>query len=1835
MLEVDPESLEAILLRTREAPDGPASEALAPDEWERLIQILKHQLGGFEEPEIRLLALEHVGEIYEHQLGDAQRALRWWAQALTGYPFVEVACAQLERLAALSDDWARVVQVYASAQKRVAAADVRHVQLCLARVYLEEQGDHQRAVRIYRSLWDKEHDLAALEALEQYYVGAGKQDEVVRLIRERVARAETVEERVGLLLRLGYLYEVELQQPDQAVECYRRVLRSEDRGNRQALEALEQIYLRRERWRDLLSIYERMVEDAQDDGQRVEYLVRMGRICDDALGDRTRSRKLWARVLELRGDDREVLFEMRRRFEAMERWEELAEVLGRLAAIEEDPEERAAIYERQGRVLGDRLEDPRRALESWRKVLEADPENVGGLLAISDHYGALGEWEELSKTLKHLLEVGTREGRGGAFLIGLHTQLARLEEGELGHPDEAVEAWRRVLELDPENRDALNGLESLLARENRWGECLEVLESQLRLARTDEERLELLMRRAGMLRDGLEDLDAAIDGYRLVLDLDPGNEEAQQVLGNILHQGERWEELVAQIFSRLESVGNRLQAVQLLQEAAVIYEEQLGQADKAFAVWQAALRQDLENDVTISNLDRLAAQLGRYEELLAGYQQGLQSTPSAPIKVVLLTAMARCYGLEMGQVDRAVSLLHEALHLDPEAIGALEVLAECYRRAGRSAELAPVLKRQADLERDGAAAVRLLKELGSLWSQLGDPGRAIKSFEKVVEIEPTHLGALGALEALYLACGMWQPLVDVLRRQLELYPDDAARFVEFKTRIGEIYDQQLGELERAMQSYREVLELEPDNVTAMRALVSLYDRTDQIEAYLEMVERLLGHSSTEERLEMYPKIAAAWEEQFKRPERAMAALEKLLEADPRSERSYVELARLCRQNDDPKRLADVLGRHADAVDDPGERVGLLLSLGETCDTELRDSQRAVEAFNRALELEAGATRALLALTKLHERQEDWPAAVAALERLAPLVSGTERADVLFRLGRIHEEELVRAEGRGEGPPRAGAERPTMLRAEQLYTEALAVDEGHFDSMTRLVAMRRDRGDWAEAAAMMIRAEGYTSNQAKRVQLLHEAGMIHLQHLEDEGRAVELLSRTLEVDPDHMASGLPLAEIYFREEKHELLEPVLDMLARKVDPRDRKTQHQVNYRLGRTAAALGKAEKAIRCFEAARLIDTTHLPTLKALAELQYRGEQWAEAFKLYQTILIHHRPSLSEPEVVEIFFRLGDIKRQQGEWRKALNYFEKGQEVDQSHRATLEGMVDVQERLANWKAVIEAKTALLAVVAPEERFELFLETADLMYQQLRDIKGAVENYHAAVALRPDDRVLLTKFVEVLTEAEAWEDVLQIVLRLAELEKNPEIRARFFRTAGVMCRDQLNQPDQAVHFFNEALDCAPGQLETFEAVDRLLTAAKDWPALERNYRRMIQRMPPDSDARLTAMLWHNLGEVYRSRLKRPQDAVAAFEEALRLETDNLQRRAILAELYELLGPVHAAKAIAQHRALIASNQDRIGSYHALVRLHLAQNDQDGAWCVCEALALVKQATEEERQLHERHRTRTPRRARGRFSEALWRECVLVPGQNTQIDALLAALAPLLIELMARPAKDFGLKKRQRIKPSAGSPLMEVFHHVSSVLGGLSAELYQAPEQKEPLLVANTTGSPTLVVNQMLLSSVDEKQLAFTLGQQLTYLRPAYFLCRLFPAPNQLRLLLAAVFKLVNPAANVPPDALELTAQLTQPFQSHPGLLQQLAELLRPLASSGTLDLTPWWNSISLAADRVGFILCDDLQVAAKVIQSEPTVFGTMPASDKVKRLVAYCVSPEYARVRRELGISVPV
>src|SRR5207302_8275578 len=138
-----------------------------------------------------------------------------------------------------------------------------------------------------------------------------------------------------------------------------------------------------------------------------------------------------------------------------------------------------------------------------------------------------------------------------------------------------------------------------------------------------------------------------------------------------------------------------------------------------------------------------------------------------------------------------------------------------------------------------------------------------------------------------------------------------------------------------------------------------------------------------------------------------------------------------------------------------------------------------------------------------------------------------------------------------------------------------------------------RGDWVKAAQMMVRAEAQTGNGLEKARLLFEAGRIYSEKLESELNAADLFARVLELDPEHVEAGEPLAEIYFRDEQWQKLEPILDMLVRKADQRKlaNKELNQLYYRSARTADELGNSDKAIRYYKQAYDLDPTYLPTL--------------------------------------------------------------------------------------------------------------------------------------------------------------------------------------------------------------------------------------------------------------------------------------------------------------------------------------------------------------------------------------------------------------------------------------------------------------------------------------------------------------------------------------------------------------------------------------------------------------------------------------------------------------------
>ncbi|MCA9664794.1 MAG: tetratricopeptide repeat protein, partial [Myxococcales bacterium] len=1208
------------------------------EQWEKLVKIMQVQLERMDEDADKVSAIQRIAEICEQRLGDHHRAFQWWGYALAQDPLSEMITDELERLARTVDGWSDLAGYYGAVLEKVENDDRKRLLKMMARVFDEELRDAARAEESYLYVLQLDDiDPDALAALDRIYDASAMYQELAEILKRRIAITDDTEALIELQLRLGQVYETALEDLDSATKTYNSVLDTDSR-NSKALDALEQIYFRREQWRELYDTYEKLVDIAPGDAGVADCYARMAKISSDALEDPENAQDLWNRVLDLRGEDPIALWALADLYEAAEEWRELVEVLQRQVHITEDGMQQIRLYQRLGRIWGDKLGRDRNALESWMKVLEIDPGNTDALYAMAAIYRNTQAWEELVETLQRLIDIGMTGDMSEDELKTLYTQLGELEGEILLRPQAAIDAWRKVLDLQPDDFRALGALELLLTQEARWEECIQVLQRKVEVLSSDEERIDVLMQAANIWQEKVGDADSASRVYERIMELDNANRTAFEALDSIYREGWHWEKLIDLLLGRTDHADSIDECVTLLQQVAKVYEEQLNMGEQAFVVLQAAFKQDYTNDITAKELERLASSTNKWNELLTEYNTVVQTITDPEVKSDLLVKMGRWYGNELGHLDYAIASVQQALQIDPESVKALTELGNLYRKTARWAELGGVLQRNAELEDEPDRKTELYLSLAELFeTQLQDPNQAIAAYNKALAVDENNADALNSLERLYRVHQQWEALIQILSRKAEntIEPE---LLIPLKQQIGQLFDQQLGNSSAAIDAYKDILTIEPQSLIALRALEALYEKTGQTEDYLDVLEQQLDVSgSDDERVSLYQRMAGVWEEQFNKLDRAAECLEKILIIDERNESTYRSLERLYKQDNRFEDLVDVLRRHINATNDPHQRVEIYMEMGQVYEKSLTDPDRAIEAYNDILSFDPDHTHALDALARLYEDIGAWDRAVDVMTRLTELVDDANyRVNVFYRLGRIYEEQLHDTE-----------------TAEERYMQALEVSPSHAESMVQLIDIYKIRGDWAKAAQLMIRAEQHTQNALEKSRLLHEAGAAYMDQLGDEATAAELFARTLEIDPDHVDAGEPLAHIYFRDGRFAEVEPVLDMLVRKADRRDNRRLQDLYYKLGTASDKLGKNDKALKYYRAAYDIDSTHLPTLLGMADLLHRMEDWDRAFKIYQTILVHHRDSQRQEDIVDIFYRLGNIKLKLGERKKALNMFEK------------------------------------------------------------------------------------------------------------------------------------------------------------------------------------------------------------------------------------------------------------------------------------------------------------------------------------------------------------------------------------------------------------------------------------------------------------------------------------------------------------------------------------------------------------------------------------------------------
>jgi tetratricopeptide (TPR) repeat protein len=1183
---------------------------------------------------------------------------------------------------------------------------------------------------------------------------------------------ESVE--LDLAERAANLFDEKLGDVDRASPYLERMLARQP-SNERAFLRLKQILTTREQWPELGVLYERVVEATAGADRRAELLAEVALVAEEITGDRPKAIGYYERILELDPLHEQAVRALDSLYAAEQRWDRLAQLLER---------------RRQG-ALGD-------------EKLEFDL-RLGTLLF-------------------------TRLGNAAAALSYLEQVLR--DRPSAGQARQLVE---KILDVPELRARAAIVLEAVYASRDEVPELVRVLEIHLEFATAVDERRDLLRRVAELRDERLRDDPGALEAFARLLPLDPDDARARQRMLEIARRLGAHERATGVLTATAAAAGAPMPRAEILMDVAKLCENELNDAARAETVYRQVLQLAPE-DASISlpacrALERIYAH-GDSQQLRDILRIEVRLEDSADARRDLLGRLGELCENVLDDPRGAIDAWRARLEDDPSDAHALSALDGLYERTQSWPELVEVLgARERQTDARDARRTLMVRIARTLADRLANVPSAILAYRAVVDEFGADRASLAALASLYELADRWQDLADTLEADLALAEESADK-LKILTRLGEVRQIKLGNVDGAIEAYRQALGLDPSQERCRAALEAMLDdeasRLDAAEILHPLYEADGLHEKLLKVLEIEAEYADSVTAKLATIARAVQVSEGPLR-DPARALSYASRG-LRESVSDPElpkwierveRLASITGKHQELVEllratageivDGDLQLEVTLRIAEIARSPLGDTALAKEYYAKALDLRGDERRALVALESLYEETGDHQTLLDIVKRRADAAeSEAERKQLLFKQARLCDEKL-------------GDARAATTVYEQILE--MALDPKAIEALERLYAQSERWEDLIGLYERQIIAPAL-SNERKAA-LHHALGTVLEKRTGDVERAFDEYAAALAIDAKHPQSVASLEALMARREyaarAAQMLEPVylarLDWrrvmttlearLAVSQDPDERRLllrrlsklheEQAEDYRaaLETTALLLGE--------------DVTDEGTWAELERLARVANAEPRLAEVYATEL--GKVTADEPATARLAKRTGELFEAQKDVDRALAFYRRAhafepEASDGSFEAIDRLLRDAgrsADRVKLYRDALDYKTD------PSQRLGALHTIARLQETELSDDGGAIDTYRAALDVDEGDLHTLEALSRLYARGERWRDLADLTRRRAEQSALPE--------------DEASLRMQLAKLLVQKLGETRTGIDELQTVVELATSAGDGPGAE--------------------------------------------------------------------------------------------------------------------------------------------------------------------------------------------------------------------------------------------------------------------------------------------------------------------------------------------------------------------------------------------------------------------------
>ncbi|HTQ47250.1 MAG TPA: hypothetical protein VMI75_31055 [Polyangiaceae bacterium] len=866
--------------------------------------------------------------------------------------------------------------------------------------------------------------------------------------------------------------------------------------------------------------------------------------------------------------------------------------------------ELAAMHEELGRLWSESLQQPKKAVENFRRSIDLEPGGAYAIYGAREIYKSLGQWDDAIQMYEAELSIERDPQRQLALLRDEAT--TRRAAGDLPG---ATRALARARQIDDQDAALQQEFGSLIVERLTSGEDVPAQERTI--------GAELLVGLAEAY-DGEHGLAYSAGA----LDIQPGHDRALQLYAHYARALQREDDVSSRYLAYVEANPNGTMAAEARWLLATSYEA-AQQIDNAIQILEPL--RGLGDAQATEKLKELYAQIG----------QPMPTVPPPMPQPVVRQPVATPAG-RAGVAGRGAP-----------------VAAEMAVTGGMGAARRPALP---------ADKLQGVLDAAQMLANKGKRAEAYAKYREVLEGDPAHPEALSWTEDYLRTKRDYASLRDVLLAATRAPGESIDARKERLREVAGLCEGNLRDVDGAINAWKQLLAIDRVDDGARQSLTRLLEKTQRWDDLANLLEQeATTEGDLEKKIALEKKLATLQEQKRRDFAAAAEAWGRIANLTPEDDRAVATASKMFEKAGAMDRAAQVIAENAASITDPLSRGALLERLGELRE-QINDPAAAGEAYADAADAQK-SVKLWEAAERCFVAAERWDrAAQAAVQRAHMAADSKQQAQHFARgaeyFGRAGEDdgvlqnlqraadldptnneymrllsdrytsaqkwtELVELLVRRGDRLTDRSQRVAMRhQAANLYATQLGDKEAaremwlkvledgdDKEALERLIDDAVEREDHTEATTLLRRLGNTAVDRAERARIALREAELLAEGVGDVDMAITTYERILaDLDATCRPALQAIADL---QEARENPSAAADALERELKlVADTTERGQIAGRLARLYERLDDAKNAIRALEIVRKADLEDFDALTRLCELCEKTEQWDKVAEL-------------------------------------------------------------------------------------------------------------------------------------------------------------------------------------------------------------------------------------------------------------------------------------------------------------------------------------------------------------------------------------------------------------------------------------------------------------------------------------------------------------------------------------------------------------------------------------------------------------------------------------------------